>query len=90
MAPPTPPTTPPIIPFVVEERPPPLEELLSARDVDWGVPVEVLEKVVAKVFPSEVMVDVMTTVPTEGRLVVAGESVVLELWSVGVDEEDAC
>jgi hypothetical protein len=43
IAPPTPPTTPPMIDFVDELKPPPLEELLSAREVDCGEPVVVLE-----------------------------------------------
>jgi hypothetical protein len=43
IAPPTPPTTPPMIDLVDELSPPPLEELLSASEVDCGEPVAVLE-----------------------------------------------
>jgi hypothetical protein len=40
--------------FVDELRPPPLEELLSARVVDCGEPVVVLAKVLEKVLPFSV------------------------------------
>lgn len=42
ITPPTPPATPPMIDFVDELRPPPLEELLSAREVDCDEPLVVL------------------------------------------------
>ncbi len=64
IAPPTPPTTPPMIDFVDELRPPPLEELLSASDVDCGDPLVVLEYMLEKVLPFSVMTVVIST--TEG------------------------
>ncbi len=61
IAPPTPPTTPPMMDFVDELKLPPLEEPLSAREVDCGEPVEVLANVLANVLPFSVMTVVTST-----------------------------
>jgi hypothetical protein len=53
-----------MIDFVDELRPPPLEELLSASDVDCGDPLVVLEYMLEKVLPFSVMTVVIST--TEG------------------------
>jgi len=91
MTPPMPPTTPPMIALVDEEIPPPLEELLSAREVDWGTP-DVLAYVLAKVLPSEVTtVVITTTVPLLDGPAVVGVGVIIALvWGVVVDEGNCC
>jgi len=61
IAPPTPPTTPPMIDFVEELRPPPLEEPLSAREVDCDEPLVVVANVLAKVLPFSVTTVVSIT-----------------------------
>jgi hypothetical protein len=88
IAPPTPPTTPPMIDFVDELRPPPLEEPLSAREVDCVEPVVVLAYVLAKVLPFSVttVVTITTVGLWEGAVVMLDWGGVVVLDS-GVEEE---